>query len=312
MKKKLFITGIGGFVGHYLLEEGLQNNFEVSGLDRSADESLGKSVFCGDILDQKFLSHIISSISPDYIVHLAGQSSIQKSFDDPELTFKINVEGTRNLLSACKNIPIKKIIIVSSAAVYGFPQYIPIDELHPVGAESPYALSRIEQEKLASEFLDLPIIVLRAFNHTGPKQPISFALPSFAYQIARIKNHLSPPVISVGNTSVVRDFSDVRDIVRGYIMALASNKTNEVYNIGSGHGYSILDILQKLTQIAKVGDVSFSQDPSLVRPLEAPSFVCNYQKFYKDTGWEPKYSIDQTLRDMYQFFSSTLTSSSLS
>ncbi|MBI2463897.1 GDP-mannose 4,6-dehydratase [Candidatus Peregrinibacteria bacterium] len=306
MKKKLFITGIGGFVGHYLLEEGLKNNFEVFGLDRVGSESLGKSVFCGDILDQKFLSNIISSVSPDFIIHLAGQSSIQKSYDDPELTFKINVEGTRNLLSSCKNISVKKILLISSAAVYGSPQYIPIDESHPISAESPYALSRIEQEKLVSEFSNLPIIILRAFNHTGPRQPISFALPSFAYQISRIKQRLSPPVISVGNTSVVRDFSDVRDIVRGYIMALASNKTNEVYNIGSGHGYTISEILQKLIKIADV-DVSLSQDPSLVRPLEAPSFVCDYQKFHKDTGWEPKYSIDQTLRDMYDFFSTPKT-----
>lgn len=301
MKKKLFITGIGGFVGRYLLEEAQQNDFEVFGLDRSVDQSFGTSIFFGDILDNELLSHIISSVSPDYIVHLAGQSSIQKSYDDPELTFKINVEGTRNLLSSCKNIPVKKILLISSAAVYGFPQYIPIDELHPTSAESPYALSRIEQEKLASEFSDLPIIVLRAFNHTGPRQPTSFALPSFAYQVAQIKKSLSPPVISVGNTSVVRDFSDVRDIVRGYIMALVSNKANEVYNIGSGHGYKISEILQKLIKIADV-EVSLSQDSYLVRPLEAPKFVCNYQKFHKDTRWEPQYSLDQTLQDIYDFF----------
>lgn len=302
MPQKVFITGISGFVGNYLKKYLEAKHYAVFGMDRNAKTDIDKTIFSCDILDTTALSDIISSIAPDYVIHLAAQSSVPKSFSDPDLTFRVNVDGTRNLFNACLKKPLQKILVVSSVQIYGIPEYLPLDEKHPLRGTSPYAKSRIQQEKLLAEYKNLPITLLRSFNHTGPGQPPAFAIPSFAFQIAQIKKGLQPPILTVGNLDIIRDFSDVRDIVRAYHLALSSTANHEVYNVGSGHGYLLRDVVKQLIEISEM-EISIHVEPSLVRSDDIPELVCNYEKFHNATGWRPTIPLQDTLQDVFHYFS---------
>lgn len=247
--KIVLITGISGFVGHYLREELESNGYTVYGLDIRGDDITGegKKIFQCDITDFNSIYNVIDNIRPDEIFHLAGFSSVAKSFENPELCFKINVDGTKNLLDAVIKAGINpKILVISSSEVYGKPKYNPIDESHPLNPISPYGESRVKQEKLCLEYIkkhDLKIIISRSFNHTGPDQPETFVIPSFKKQIRDAKDG---DTISVGNLDVVRDFSDVRDVVKVYCILLEKGQAGEIYNVGSGNAYKLKEVLDTL------------------------------------------------------------------
>jgi GDP-4-dehydro-6-deoxy-D-mannose reductase len=266
------ITGIGGFVGPYLKQELESKGYTVYGLELNGQFN-DKIIRC-DITDFDSVYDAINKVKPDVVFHLAGFSSVAKSFENPELCFKINVDGTKNLLNAIIRIGIKpKILIVSSSEVYGKPKYNPIDELHPLDPVSPYGKSRVEQEELRKNY-DLPIIISRSFNHTGPTQPDTFVIPSFKKQISEAKDGDS---IYVGNLDVVKDFSDVRDVVRAYRILLEKGQAGEVYNVGSGKAYSLKKLLETL--IKKSGKkIEVKIDPKRFRPVDIKEAVCDNRK----------------------------------
>ncbi len=269
--KKALITGISGFVGPYLKKELEANGYKVYGMDRHGSE---KHVLKCDITDYSSVYNIIKKTRPDYIFHLAGFSSVSKSFVEPELCHDINVNGTKNLLDAVVSHKLKpRILIVSSADIYGEPEYMPIDEKHPVRPVSPYGVSRAEQEKLALSY-DLPIIISRSFNHTGPGQSDRFVIPSMRKQIGDAKDGAS---IYVGNLECIRDFSDVRDVVRAYRILAEKGKPGEIYNVGSGKGINLRELLMRLIKDSGK-DIKVVMEKKRLRKNDISRQVCDNRK----------------------------------
>ena len=278
-KKIALITGINGFVGPYLKDELNSNGYDVYSIDlnETSNQSGHKIIRC-DLTDFDSVYNAISKIKPDVIFHLAGFSSVAKSFENPEICFKINVDGTKNLLDAVIKAGINpKILVISSSEVYGKPKYNPIDESHPLNPISPYGESRVKQEKLCLEYIkkhNLKIIISRSFNHTGPNQPETFVIPSFKKQIRDAKDG---DIISVGNLDVVRDFSDVRDVVKAYCILLKKGHIGEIYNVGSGNAYKLREVLDTL--IKKSGKTLIIQvDKERYRKADIEEQVCDTKK----------------------------------
>ena len=306
--KSALITGISGFVGPYLAKELIQNKYDVFGLDRSGKnnpdskfEIQDSHILQCNLLDKNNVFKVINEIRPDYIFHLAGFSSVKDSWEKPELCRKINVEGTKNLLEGIISAKLDpKILIVTSAEVYGKPKKLPLKETSPLSPESPYAKSRVEQEKLLENYKNLNWIISRSFNHTGPGQQPIFVIPEFAKQLVEIKKGKIEPKIMVGNLEAKRDFSDVRDIVQAYRLLLEKGRKHEIYNVCSGKSYIIRDLLNKLIKI--VGkEVQVEIDKNKFRPVDIKELRGDNSKI-RELGFENTFDIEQTLRDSLEWW----------
>ncbi len=299
---KAFITGVSGFVGKYLAEHLLRNGFEVCGIDRKGAEIKGCKIEVCDILDKERLSAVVESAKPDAIFHLAALSSVSKSFEAAKETKRVNVEGTRNLLDAVAEAKISPVILViSSLQIYGKPDTLPIKEDAPLRPASPYAESKAEQEKLCMEYSKkLKIIISRSFNHTGPGQSDDFVWPSFAKQIAEIEAGKRKE-LSVGNLDVERDFSDVRDIVKAYLLAIQKCKPGEVYNICSGKAYNIGKMLDVMKSYS-TEKIEVAVDGARVRKKDVPALYGDNSKFTRATGWKPQIPFEKTLKDILEYW----------
>jgi GDP-4-dehydro-6-deoxy-D-mannose reductase len=271
--KKILIIGSEGFTGPYLREELENNGYEVFRLGRK--EIGAKKYFQCDINDKEKLNGIIHDLKPEWIFHIAAFEAPSKSFEEKDLCFKVTVEGTRNVLETSKGI-VEKILIPSSAHLYGIPKYNPVDEEHPINPlPHPYAQAKYEQEKLALEYPN--VIVARAFNYTGVRQSKDFVIPSFK---ERIKNAENGETLFVGNLDIVRDFSDVRDVMHAYRLIMEKGKLGEIYNVGSGIGYNLRKVLEKLIDNSGK-DLKVEIDPEKFRPAEAQEIICDNTKVKK-------------------------------
>ena len=304
---KALITGVNGFVGPYLVKHLVSNGFEVFGIDRSGKKKVdGCVVDSCDVTDYAAVFAVVNLVKPDLIFHLAGQSSVERSWKEPELTRKVHVLGTRNLLEAVVAGNLKpKVLIVSSAEVYGVPKRLPITEDHPLQPVTPYGESRVEQEKLALEYFrskGVKLVISRSFNQTGPGQPPAFVCSDFAKQVVAVERGEKGAVV-VGNLDVKRDFTDVRDAVVAYLLALQKGKPGEVYNICSGNNYSIRSVLDTLISFsAKSKSARIVSDVSKARRNDIPELVGDNTKFQQATGWKPEVSLDQTLSDLLNYW----------
>jgi GDP-4-dehydro-6-deoxy-D-mannose reductase len=246
---KALITGIEGFVGPHLENFLKSQNFETFGTFLYGSSVMPKNYLPMDVLKYDQIIRVLKIIHPDIIIHLAGFSSVGKSFQFPDKCISINVEGSKNLLKAVYEANLSsKILIVSSGEVYGNTNQIPAIESMPTKVTSPYTESRILQEKnclLFAEEKSLPLFISRSFNHTGPGQTDDFVISSFAKQIIT-KLQLANPTIEVGNINIIRDFLDVRDVVQAYLQIILQGKNLEIYNVCSGKGYSLREILNEL------------------------------------------------------------------
>ena len=296
-----FITGVNGFVGHHLTNLLLKNNHKIfgNGLDEKGPKNI--NYHKTNILDFNKIKELIEKSQPDIICHLAGFSSVKKSFDNPKLCHDINVNGTENILKAVKELNINpRIIIISSADLYGIPQTIPMTESHPLNAKSPYAESRIKQEAICKKY-NLNIVILRSFPHIGPGQLPQFVTSSFAKQIADIEKGIQNNTLLVGNLSAKRDFTDVRDTVKAYYLAASKCKKGETYNICSQKSYSIQKILDILISLSKE-DIKIKVDKDRLRPSDIPILEGDNTKFIKETGWVIKKDIEETLLDILDYW----------
>jgi GDP-4-dehydro-6-deoxy-D-mannose reductase len=302
---RALVTGINGFAGGHLANFLIKKNFKVFGVDRIETKIRGIIFFKIDITNKGEVSNLIKDSNPDLIFHLAAVSSVKACKENPQSTKNVNIIGTENLLSACiKNNINPKILIPSSAHVYGIPEYTPIDEMHPVNPINEYAKSKFEQENVSLKFFkehNLNVIISRSFNHIGPNQPTGFVCSDFAKQIAEIEKELIKPEIHVGDLSPIRDFSDVRDIIRAYLLLLEKGKSGEKYNVGSGIGYTIKEILTKLIE-KSISKINIIEDKSLFRKSEIPTLIANNKKFVDITNWKPEFSIDQSLKDILDYW----------
>jgi len=300
---RALITGICGFVGPYLAKHLQRNNYSICGtyLDKPCEIKNIKQEQL-DITDHKAVFEVVSHTNPDVIFHLAGFSSVQESWKKPELCHKINVGGTKNLLESLAALGTQpRVLLVSSAQVYGKPVKIPIKEDHPLNPLSPYAASRLEMETLASGYSSLRIVISRSFNHIGPGQPLGFVCSDFAHQIARIEKEKHEPLIKVGNLDARRDFTDVRDMVKAYLLAVEKGIPGQTYNLCSSKSWSMQQILDMFLGMSSK-KISVKRDAEKMRPSDIPELKGNNTKFVRQTGWKPIINLRQTLKDTLDYW----------
>lgn len=315
MARRVLITGITGFAGShladYLLDRG---GFEIYGLYRwrSRMENIEGiknkvNLIEGDIRDPVSMRHLVEEIQPDWIFHLAAQSYVPMSWKAPVETLSTNIVGEANLFEACRKAPCDPLILIAgSSEEYGLvlPEEVPIKETNPLRPLSPYGVSKVTQDLLGFQYFKsygLKVVRTRAFNHTGPRRGDVFVTSNFAKQIATIEKGKSEPVICVGNLDAVRDFTDVRDVARAYALALEKGEPGEVYNIASGEGIKIHELLDKLLALSKV-EIKIEQDPTRMRPSDVQLLFGDFTKFRERTGWQPEILFEQTLKDILDFW----------
>jgi len=312
---KVLITGITGMVGSHLADyiAGNHPDVEVFGLVRwrsPLDNIRGIldniTLVQGELRDLSSMISVIDEVRPDKIFHLAAQSFVPTSYHSPGDTFAVNINGSVNLLDAIRNIGIDPIIhMCSSAEVYGQVDetMIPITENTPFNPASPYAVSKVGQDLLGSQYYityGMKIIRTRMFTHSGPRRGDFFAESSFAKQIAEIELGVIPNPVKVGNLDSVRTYADVRDAVRAYWALLEHCTAGDVYNIGGERTLSIGEVFNILKTFAKV-PVEYEIDPELLRPADVTLQIPESAKFLEKTGWKPVYTLEQTLEDLLNY-----------
>lgn len=312
MSKKALIIGAAGFVGGYLTEELSSHGYAVyaTKLPFEAVDGGTCAVYDADITDARRIAEVVTEVRPDAVFHLAAQSSVKRSWEDPLLTLNVNVIGALNVLTACKalyeNGEKPKILLIGSAEEYGkvTPEQCPISEELNCVPKSPYALSKLTQNGLGRiycEAFGMDIITVRAFNHTGPRQSPAFVLADFSKQVAEIESGSKPARISVGNLEAMRDFTDVRDIVRAYRLLAERGRGGETYNVGRGEAVMISALLNTVLGEAKC-QIEVLRDESKMRPSDVPLHVADIRKIKKDTGWQPSISLEKTARDTLEYW----------
>ncbi len=317
---RVLITGITGFAGShladYLLRE--QSDAEVFGVRRwrSRTENIahieGKlELLEGDMRDQASMLDVLERARPDFIFHLAAQSFVPTSWRAPAETLSTNVLGQTHLFEAVRALKLDSMIqIACSSEEYGLvhPDEVPITEDNPLRPLSPYAVSKVAQDLLGFQYFrsyGMKIVRTRGFNHTGPRRGEVFVVSNFARQLVAIETGAQEPKIRVGNLDAVRDFTDVRDVVRAYWLALEKGRPGEVYNIASGKGRTIREILDRLIELSGV-EPEIEIDPTRLRPSDVEILIGDSSKFRADTGWETRYDFDRTLVDMLEHWRSVL------
>lgn len=312
--KKALITGITGFVGSHLAELLLKEKYEVVGTTRPRSKTDNISHFTNkiiledaDITDSHSLFSVINKVKPEIIFHLAAQSYVPTSWASPATTMESNILGAIHLFEAVRSAGINpRIQIACSSEEYGlvYEKELPIKETNPLRPQSPYAVSKVAMDYLGYQYFasyKMNIIRTRGFNHTGPRRGDIFAESTFAKQIAEIEKKKKEPVIYVGNLEAKRDYTDVRDMVKAYLLAALKGKPGEVYNICSGKTIRIGDMLSLLLSFSKV-KVSIKQDPARMRPSDVPVLLGDNTKFLKQTGWKPEIPFEQTMEDLLNYW----------
>lgn len=307
---KSLITGAAGFAGSHLADYLLSRGEDVVALIAPQDDLVNLNHVLSrivvervDVQDAGGVQQVLKKTKPQRIYHLAALSSPADSLSEPLLTYKVNFVGTLNLLCAWRQIEMDcRFLYVSSGEVYGADPAgpMPLREDCPLRPANPYAASKAAAELLAFQFYKsygFPIVRVRPFNHTGPRQTAAFVCSSLARQIVEIEAGLRPPTITVGNLNVQRDFSDVRDIVRGYHLLLEKGEPGDVYQLCSGRPASIESIVEILCSFTSK-PIRVAIDESKVRSQEAPVLWGDPSKAKQAVGWVPQYSLETTLRDL--------------
>jgi GDP-4-dehydro-6-deoxy-D-mannose reductase len=317
--KKYLITGFSGFVSHHFLNFLEKNSIKslIKGLDIHNPEINGESfkfIKCDfekiDLLDKRRLENIIFEFQPDYILHFASFSSVAFSWKEPNLSFQNNTNIYLNLLETVRKLNLStRILSVGSSEEYGDVKEtdLPLTEDHPLKPLSPYAVARVSQELLSQIYVagyNLDIIMTRSFNHIGPFQKDIFVVSSFIKQLVESSdNDKKITDLIAGDIKIVRDFIDVRDVVSAYYLLLNKGEKGEIYNVCNGIGISLEKIIKIVSQYLDL-DVIINVDPKRIRPRDN-KFIVGSNKKLKDLGWERAYSLDDTLRDMIEFYKSS-------
>lgn len=315
---KALITGISGFAGSHLAELLIEKGYEVFGTfyDKNTFSNLNDfmdkiKVYRCDIRNYDALKNVIEDVKPDEIYHLAAISFVPTSLKDPKLTFDTNLYGTLNLYQAIIDLKINPMILfVGSADEYGIVNEndLPIKEECPLNPMNPYSISKASADYLSYFYFknySLNIIRVRPFNHIGPRQSQEFVCSSFAKQIAEIEKGLREPIIKVGNLEAKRGFTDVRDMVKGYWLALDKGEPGKVYNICSEKAIQIKGLLNHLLELSS-RKVEIMKDPKKMRPSDNPILQGDSSKFRRRSGWKPEILLDKTLKDILEYWRKVL------
>ena len=302
--RKALITGSRGFVGPYLRRELEAAGCAVVGLDVRG----GEGTIAADLLDAGRLRALVEQERPDAIFHLAGQANVARSWEIPQKTVELNVIGAVNLLEAVRAAaPGCRVLLVGSSDQYGNLGEAGrrVDETLAVRPQTPYAVSKCAQEEMARVYgraYGLDICMTRSFNHAGPGQARGFLISDFASGIAAVERG-EADCLRVGNLEARRDFTHVRDIVRAYRLIAERGRAGEVYNVGSGAAHSAREILDRLRAMARCR-IPVEQDPARLRPSDTPVVCCDHAKLTRDTGWEPRETLETVLRETLEFYRS--------
>jgi GDP-4-dehydro-6-deoxy-D-mannose reductase len=312
---KILITGATGFVGSHLCEHLVPQGDDVHGTFVFEEEL---AIFPSSVRDHVTLHRcdlrvaeemrkVVKAVRPDRIYHLAAISSVHRSWEGREKVLRINLFGGLNLLEAVQEFcPESRVLMISSGEVYGkVPEELqPIAENQPLRPINPYAASKASQEMFCYQYIhtyQLPVVMVRPFNHTGPRQALNFVCPDFAHQIAEIEHGLRPPVMSVGNLDARRDFCDVRDIVRAYHLAIEKCPVGVPLNIASGRAWSIQNVLDILLQLSTVS-IQVQKDPSRLRPADVSLMLGDAAQFQQYTGWQTEIDFPNTLERVLEYW----------
>jgi GDP-4-dehydro-6-deoxy-D-mannose reductase len=310
---RALITGAGGFVGGHLCAYLLAHTgWELTGTvyPHPVEGQPEEPRLClrhADLRDPEGVQALLGEVQPDCILHLAAQSFVPASFADPWDTLENNIRAQLNLLDAVRRSGREVLVLViGSNEEYGAPrpEELPQTEESPLRPHNPYAVSKVAQDFLGLQYhlaYGLPVVRVRPFNHTGPGQAPRFVVPAFASQIARIEAGLQEPVMKVGNLEAARDFTDVRDIVRAYHLAVTQGEPGEVYNLASGQPQSVRGLLEMLLSYSEV-EIRVERDPARYRPVDVPVAYGSAEKFRRQTGWKPEIPFEQTLRDVLEYW----------
>ena len=298
---RILITGGTGFVGAHLVRFLKSRNSQISVFaSGSGPREPGVQYYEVEIRDAERVRSLVREVNPDQIYHLAGITAVNLAWANPRLTYEVNVFGALNVFDAAMNLPAPpRILNVSTSQVYA-PACGMLTEDSPVRPENPYAASKAMAELLVFQYPDRAfggIITARSFNHTGSGQSPNFVLPSIAKQFAEIESGLRSPKLKLGNIAVRRDFTDVRDVVRAYCMLLENGRTSEVYNVCSGTGVLISDIIGMFAAISGI-EITIEVDPDKIRAREVAEIYGNPRKLEAETGWRRQIPLKKTLEDM--------------
>ncbi|MFL5341957.1 MAG: GDP-mannose 4,6-dehydratase [Gemmataceae bacterium] len=308
---RILITGATGFVGGHLAEALLaRGGVELFGLCRktswppeSAHLAAHVPLLTSDLLDSSQVAAIVAEARPNWVFHLAAYAHPGGSLHEPDLVWRTNLDGTRRLLSALSRADKPRILFVSTGLVYGNADG-PCGEDHPLRPATPYAASKAAAEMAAYQATRHPgldVVCVRPFNHVGPRQTRGYVVPDFASQIAAIEAGRQPPVVETGDLSSQRDLTDVRDMVRAYILLLEKGRTGEVYNCGAGSTVSMQDVLDRLVELAKVR-VELRRRAEPRRAAETAVTRADTAKLRRETGWKPQFPLDKTLSDTLNYW----------
>ena len=315
-KKKVLVTGAGGFIGSHLTERMVELDASVKAfvrynsrndwglLELLSKETLDRiEVIAGDLKDADAVRHAVEEV--DIIFHLGSLIAIPYSYVHPRETIETNILGALNVLTAAKENGIQKIVHTSTSEAYGTAKYVPIDENHPLQGQSPYSASKIGADKIAESFyrsFELPIAIIRPFNTYGPRQSARAVIPTIITQA------LTKEKIFLGSLHPTRDYTYVRDVVEGFVKVAESPKTvGEVINIGSNFEISIGYLANKIISLTGK-NAEINTDPIRVRPQdsEVERLWCDNTKAKRLFGWEPKTSLDEGLKETIDWISDNI------
>ncbi len=312
---RVLITGVTGFVGSHMAEFALAAGAQVfaSCRWRSNTENIehirGRITLVeSDLRDLSSVRTLLEKARPDYVIHLAAQSFVGTSWQAPSETFTTNVLGQMHLLEAMRDLRLApRFLAAGSSEEYGLVQEdeLPIRETNALRPLSPYAVSKIAQDMMGYQYFKsygLPIIRTRAFNHTGPRRGDVFVESTFARQIAEIEAGLAEPIVRVGDLKPRRDYSDARDIVRGYWLLMERGEPGEVYNLCSGRAVAIRDVLDFLLKASRAKDIAVHTDPARFRPSDVMVLQGDASKVERATGWKAEIPLERTLTDLLDYW----------
>lgn len=307
--KSILITGGTGFAASHLVEELYkrgERNLHITSYKDSGDFVKQfvepTKVHQINLTDHQATEDLIKEIQPDQIYHLASIASVGDSFEKRKFVLEMNASLQLNLLEAIKSFaPQSKMLHVSTALMYEANNQA-IDEKAQLGPDNPYALSKLFQDMMVYTFVKsekLNIVRVRPFNHIGERQTLGFVVPDLAAAVAKVEKGQQDS-IGVGNLNSIRDFSDVKDIVNAYILLMEKGQSGEVYNVGSGQGHTIKEILDLLISLAKT-EIKVEVDPNKIRPVDLPYLVCDNEKIRK-LGWNSQHQLAETLERILNYW----------
>ena len=333
--KKALIIGAAGFVGGYLIDHILSTGIWSVSVTKMPNENINRkniTVYNLDLLDTGAVKKLLQELRPDYIFHLAAQSSVALSWKKPDLTVDVNIKGTLHLLDALKELKNEsangadstaaagsvlyspRVLLIGSGEEYGHvkPEEVPITEETLARPGNLYAATKASQNmigKIYAKAFGLDIMSTRSFNHTGPTQSPTFVVADFCRQAAMIERQAAAAdaseqrdyCIYTGNLSARRDFTDVRDVVRAYCMLIEKGSAGETYNVGTGHALKIQEILELILSMAKV-KIRSEVDPAKLRPVDVPVIEPDISKLQKATGWKPEIPFRRTVEETLDYW----------